>query len=88
MAEPSDADLVARHFDADGRLTVMPAKPARRQLVLAHIAEQLPVGVELDEFAVNNLLRAIDDDVAQLRRSLINAGLLERPEPGRYRRPG
>ncbi len=85
--QSSDAELVARHFDADGRLIMMPAKAERRLLVLQHLADQLPVEQELDEFRVNNLLRPFGDDVATLRRFLVNAGLLERPAPGRYRRP-
>lgn len=83
----SDVDLVARHLDAEGRLASMPVKHERRLLVLRHVAEAIPVGVELDEFAVNNLLRPLHDDVAMLRRNLVNEGLLDRPEPGRYVRP-
>lgn len=84
-AEPqSTADLIARHLGPDGRLISMPAKASRRRLVLGHIADDLPVGVELDEFAVNQALRRYDDDVATLRRYLVDAGLLSRPRPGSY----
>jgi hypothetical protein len=71
----------------DGLLSSMPAKPARRLLVLRQIAGDLPVGVELDEFSVNQALRRYDDDVATLRRYLVDAELLIRPRPGRYLRP-
>jgi hypothetical protein len=81
-------ELVGRHFDSDGRLTVLPAKPARRLLVLRRIAEQFPVEVESDEFAVNKVLRPIDDDVATLRRYLVDERLLDRTSPGRYIRRG
>lgn len=80
----SDADLVARHLDPDGRLVSMPVKHERRLLVLRHVVEVIPVGVELDEFAVNNLLRPLHDDVAMLRRYLVNERMLDRPAPGRY----
>jgi hypothetical protein len=80
----SGAELAARHFDAAGRLATMPAKPARRLLVLQRIAAAVPTGVELDEYAINNLLRPFDDDVATLRRYLVNTELLERISPGRY----
>ena len=87
-AQPSlDADLIARHLGPDGRLVSMPAKPSRRLLVLAHIAADLPIGVELDEFSVNQVLRRYDDDVAMLRRYLVDATLLLRPRPGIYLRP-
>lgn len=83
----SDADLVARHLDPDGRLVSMPVKHQRRVLVLRHVVEVIPIGVELDEFTVNNLLRTLHDDVAMLRRSLVDERLLGRPRPGRYVRP-
>ena len=86
VREP-DAELLARHLDADGRLTSMPAKRNRRLLVLAHLAAQIPADVELDEFAVNGLLRGFDHDVATLRRYLVDEGMLLRPTPGRYVRP-
>jgi hypothetical protein len=84
--QPSTEDLIERHLGPDGRLTSMPAKPARRILVLQHIASDLPIGVELDEFAVNQALRAYDDDVAMLRRYLVDYGILLRPRPGHYLR--
>lgn len=83
---PSDAELVARHLDADGRLATMPVKADRRHLVLCHLADRIPPGISLDEFAVNNLLRGFSDDVATLRRFLVEAKLLDRPTPGHYRR--
>lgn len=83
---PSDEQLVARHLDADGRLASMPVKPDRRLLLLRHVADRIPIGVDLDEFAVNNLLRGFSDDVATLRRDLVDARLLQRRSPGHYLR--
>lgn len=82
-----DEVLVARHFDADGHLVALPVKADRRRLVLEHLAAAVPPGEDLDEYAVNNLLRPFSPDVASLRRYLVVEGLLERPTPGRYRRP-
>ncbi|HET9650066.1 MAG TPA: DUF2087 domain-containing protein [Microlunatus sp.] len=84
---PTDADLIARHLGPDGRLVAMPAKPSRRLIVLRHIAADLPADQDLDEFAVNQVLRRYDDDVAMLRRYLVDTGLVLRPAPGCYRRP-
>jgi hypothetical protein len=78
--------LVARHFDVEGRLTRMPVKRDRRLLVLAHLVEAVPHEVDLDEFAVNNLLRRFNHDVASIRRALVDEGFLTRPSPGVYRR--
>jgi hypothetical protein len=85
--EHPDEVLVARHLDAEGRLTGMPVKRERRMLVLRHVVGTVPVGQELDEFTLNNLLRRFGPDVASLRRQLVDDGLLERPAPGRYLRP-
>lgn len=83
---PSPITL-SRHLDADGRLIAMPRKRANRLFVLRHIAEALEPGIDHSEAAVNNRLRAFDDDVAMLRRYLVDEGLLERRPPGIYRRP-
>ena len=63
----------------------MPVKPQLRLDLLTWIASTLPAGRELDETEINAHLRAIDDDVAMLRRYLVDHGLVERPLPGTYR---
>jgi hypothetical protein len=86
---PSDvrSDLIlSRHLDADGRLIAMPRKRANRQVLLRYIAEAIEPDVDHDESAVNNRLRPFDDDVAMLRRYLVDEGLLVRQPPGIYRR--
>lgn len=83
-----EALIVSRHLDADGRLIAMPRKRANRLVVLLHIAAAIEPGIDHDETAVNNRLRPFDDDVAMLRRYLVDEGLLERRPPGIYRRSG
>lgn len=89
MARPQLPEhlLVARHFDTQGQLIALPVKRERRLLVLQHLAAAIPAGRELDESSVNALLRRFGADVASLRRSLVDEGFVERPAPGRYRRP-
>ena len=82
-----DAVLVARHFDDNGRLIALPVKRERRRLVLEHIARQIPPVTDLDEFTINNLLRQFTEDVASVRRQLVDEGIVARPQPGRYLRP-
>lgn len=65
----------------------MPVKEPLRRELMAWVATLLPAGRELPETEVNNLLRPVDDDVAMLRRYLVDYGLVERPRPGAYRRP-
>lgn len=65
----------------------MPRRRAARRVVLAHCASLIEPGVDHSETDVNNRLRPVDDDVAMLRRYLVEEGLLLRRSPGIYRRP-
>ncbi|QGV81885.1 DUF2087 domain-containing protein [Streptomyces ficellus] len=71
-----------------GRLTSIPRKPARREQLLAHLAETL---FERDrsytEPEVNEALRTVHDDYSALRRYLVVGGMLTRTRDGAtYRR--
>ena len=74
-------------LDADGRLRVMPARRAKRLAVLDHLAQMFEPGVRYPEVEVNRRLRAVHDDVAMIRRHLIDEGFLGR-ENGSYWRVG
>jgi hypothetical protein len=65
----------------------MPRKRVARLVVLSHCASLIEPGVDHSETDVNNRLRPVDDDVAMLRRYLVDEGLLLRRPPGIYRRP-
>ena len=74
-------------FVVDGRITQYPAKAALRRELLEWVAGRIPSG-DHTEPALNELLAAFVDDVASLRRYLVDDGLLERtPDGGSYRRP-
>lgn len=47
----------------------------------------LPRDVELPETEMNAVLRKIHDDVAVLRRYLVDYGFVDRPQTGRYLLP-
>jgi hypothetical protein len=83
----SDSLALSRHLDGDGRLIAMPRKRANRLVVLRHMAQQIEPRVDHEETAVNARLRPFSDDVAMLRRYLVDEGLLLRRSPGIYRRP-
>jgi len=83
----SSALTLSRHLDADGRLIAMPRRRAARLVVLSRCASLIEPGVDHSETDVNNRLRPVDDDVAMLRRYLVDEGLLVRRPPGIYRRP-
>ncbi|MGW1954903.1 DUF2087 domain-containing protein [Streptomyces sp. NPDC001920] len=86
------ADTVLRTFVRDGRLVRLPARWARKKLVLRHIAERtFEPGVEYPERTVDDKLRAWceesdDIDHVTLRRYLVDLHHLRRSE-GVYRRP-
>ena len=83
---PSGVD---RFFDGGGRLTGYPTRPAVRASLLEKIAREIvEPGEVLDEKTLNSRLAAVADDVALLRRHLVDHGLLERTRSGsEYARP-
>jgi hypothetical protein len=81
------AAVLRSFFDADGRLLTVPAKRAKRLVVLDHLAQRFEPGERYSETEVNNRLRETHDDVAALRRYLVDEGFLSR-EAGVYWRSG
>jgi hypothetical protein len=71
----------------DGRITTMPAKRAKRLVLLDHVARQFEVGVHYSELEVNAVLREVFDDYVALRRYLVDEGFLDR-DRGEYWRSG
>ncbi|MGB3685747.1 MAG: DUF2087 domain-containing protein [Ornithinimicrobium sp.] len=86
MFAPPSADL-APFFDRDGALIQLPRKQHRKIAVLEWLVTQLPAGARLSEVEMNARLRPIHDDVAVLRRYLVDFGFVLRPEPGIYITP-
>lgn len=68
-----------------GRLKAIPAQLKKRQVVLEKIAESFEPGRTYTERDVNLILLDFHDDVAALRRGLIETGLMKRAE-GIYER--
>ena len=85
--ERARAGVLRSFLGADGRLRVMPARRAKRLAVLDHLAQVFEPGVRYPEVEVNRLLRAVHDDVAMVRRYLVDEGFLGR-ENGSYWRVG
>jgi hypothetical protein len=81
------AAILRSFFDADGRLVTVPARRAKRLVVLDHLAQRFEPGERYSETEVNNRLREVHPDVATLRRFLVDEGFLSR-EAGVYWRSG
>ena len=85
---PQRREAVLRAFlAADGRLVRVPAKRSKRLVILDLLAQEFHPGETYDEAEVNRRLRHFHDDVASLRRHLVDEGFLTR-EHGWYWRSG
>lgn len=81
-------DAVLRAFlDDEGRLHTMPARHAKRLVVLDHVARAFDIGVHYSEREVDAVLKSFHADHAALRRHLVEDGFLDR-ERGEYWRSG
>jgi hypothetical protein len=84
---PEDVARVLRTFLRGGRLVSIPTSQSKRLVVLDRLAQEFDVGVRYSERQVNSRLRAFHEDVAALRRYLVDDGFLDR-ESGQYWRTG
>jgi hypothetical protein len=82
--EQIDDPELWRYF-REGRLEAFPAARPMRRRALAHVAGTFERGREYTEPEVNAVLLPIHNDVATLRRYLVDEGLLAR-DHGTYRR--
>jgi ArsR family transcriptional regulator len=65
-------------FIRRGRLTRIPAQRRKRQIILERLAEEFEPHREYPEREVNQILVEFHDDVAALRRGLVEQGLMAR----------
>ncbi len=83
-----DKEVVLRAFvGADGRWSRIPAKRSKRLVLLDVAAQRFEPGETYTEVEVNARLRAFHDDVAAVRRYLVDEQFLDRDQ-GRYWRIG
>lgn len=81
-ARREQEEAVARLFDGD-RLLRIPTRRRRRTVVLLELLRRFEPGRVYPEREVNDLLRVAHDDVASLRRELVDYRYLQR-EAGLY----
>jgi hypothetical protein len=81
------SDPQLRAFVRDGEIAVMPARQAKRRLLLNEVARAFEPGVRYSERTVSLFLREVYADYAALRRYLVDEGFLSRRE-GQYWRTG
>ena len=83
-AEDRERAKVLRDFFAGPRLKQIPAQRKKRVIVLQHLLTRFAPDRDYPEKEVNALLREAHDDVATLRRELVDYGYLTR-DSGIYR---
>jgi hypothetical protein len=74
---------ILRTFIKRGRLTQFPAQYKKRLIILDKLVEEFEPGRVYSEQEVNQILVEFHEDVATLRREMIDHKLMER-EAGRY----
>jgi hypothetical protein len=84
---PEDDARILRRYFRGGRLTQIPPQRARKLVVLDRLAQEFDVGARYSERQVNAILRRFHEDVASLRRFLVDEGFLDRAA-GEYWRSG
>jgi hypothetical protein len=80
-------EKVRRAFLKDGRLTSIPSQRSKRLVILDVLAQEFEPGRRYPEREVNRRLRGWHEDVAALRRYLVDEGFMKR-EQGEYWRAG
>jgi hypothetical protein len=84
---PEDDARIRRRYFRGGRLTQIPSQLSRRRVVLDRLAQEFDVGSRYSERQVNAILGRFHEDVASLRRFLVDEGFLDRAA-GEYWRSG
>jgi hypothetical protein len=84
---PEDDARILRRYFRGGRLTQIPSQLSRRRVVLDRLAQEFDVGSRYSERQVNAILGRFHEDVASLRRFLVDEGFLDRAA-GEYWRSG
>ena len=84
MSRSTPGGELAPFFERDGTLITVPRKESRKIALLTWLVTQLPAGARLSEVEMNAALLPIHDDVAVLRRYLVDFGFVERPQAGVY----
>lgn len=80
--------VLKSYLNADGSIRQLPMQAAKLQVILNHLVQAFNVGVIYTEKEVNQIIRRYNEDVAGLRRDLIDRGMLQRKSDGsQYWRP-
>lgn len=77
-----DRKVLATFVGEDGRILAFPVQRKKYEVVLRFVLGAIDPGVRYSERALNEVLKGFHEDYAQLRRSLIEFGYMEREGGG------
>lgn len=83
---PASSDVL-RRFIRNGRLVSIPMARSKRLVILDHLSQEFEPGWRYTEADVNQILGDYHEDVAALRRYLVDEGFMDR-DAGEYWRTG
>jgi DNA-binding transcriptional ArsR family regulator len=77
-----DRKVLATFTAADGRILAFPTQEKKTHVLLRHVLPSFSHGVRYPEKRVNEILSRYNDDVARLRRWLVEFGYMKREGGG------
>jgi ArsR family transcriptional regulator len=81
-ADAYDRKVLAAFLDSKGRIKALPMQRKKFEVLLRHVVQAFPPGEEWNEKQVNKKLKVFSDDVASLRRGLIDTRMMARDKAG------
>jgi predicted transcriptional regulator len=84
-----DQKVLNTYLTPEGRIKAIPAQLKKQEAILRHVVEAFETGREYTEKEVNEILLRFNEDVAYLRRALIDFKFMGRENGGRkyWRQP-
>lgn len=77
-----DRKVMAAFVDTNGRIKAFPAQEKKYLVLLRYVVKAFEPGVRYSEKQVNEILTRFNDDTAQLRRNLVDFGMMARDRGG------
>ena len=77
-----DRKVMATFLDTYGRIKAFPAQEKKYLVLLRYVVKAFEPGVRYSEKQVNEILTQFNEDTAQLRRNLVDFGMMARDRGG------
>lgn len=77
-----DRKVLNTYLTSDGKVRAFPSQQKKYEVVMRHVVQAFEPGKRYTEKQVNEILSRFNEDTAQMRRSLIDLGLMQRQGGG------